>query len=204
MTVSVFPRAALPRTARRGGAPGDAVIEADFLVLGSSDKPAASSSGRKQITGRADTRSLAVLKPERPAPAPLFSRRGSWGFWLGGMFLVAVSFWVSGGHAWLLPQGAKAGPRNTADLSLALLGSGTESARGQPVLHVEAEARNADARARALPAVAILITTGRGVVLRYQVAPPSEGIGPSGRQRFSTRLPVPADGVRSVSVAFAP
>lgn len=179
------------------------VIDADYVVV---DPPSARAGVSASSRSSGETAGgIGILRPSRAARDAPMSRRAGAGFWSVGFTLAMLSFWVSGGHAlaaaWM-EAGRDRAPAG-GGLTLALLGSNVTSGASGPVLEVETEITNERAQARPTPAVAILIVANNGDAMRYAAPPVPGEIGAGGRQRLTSRMPAPAGGVRSVSVAFA-
>lgn len=130
--------------------------------------------------------------------------RGGPLFWACGLLLVALAFWISGGHA-LVGRGAP-GPAAQAPAGSALHIAGVtsriEAHDGRSVLFVEGRAENRGGAALALPGIGIAVTANDGAVTRYHLATRGTELKPGDRYSFSSRLEAPDSGVRTVSVAF--
>ena len=129
------------------------------------------------------------------------ARRGGVLFWGVGLFLVALAFWVSGGHALLAP-GPQPGATVKAPLAIADVKSRVETHDGRAVLFVEGRAANGGGVTITLPPIEIAVTANDGGVVRYRLAAADTELKPGDRYSFSSRLEAPASGVRTVSVAF--
>jgi hypothetical protein len=129
------------------------------------------------------------------------ARRGGALFWGLGLFLVALAFWVSGGHA-LLTSGPAPDTATKTPLAIADVKSRIETHGGRAVLFVEGRAANDGGATLALPPIEIAVTANDGGVARYRLAATDTELKPGDRYSFSSRLDAPASGVRTVAVAF--
>lgn len=128
--------------------------------------------------------------------------RGGPLFWMLGILLAAAAFWGSGGHS-LIRQSAwfgtaAAGP----SISITGITSRIEKTTSGPVLLVEAEAVNGGPAAIVLPPFEIHVTGHEGKTTRYNLGTSTEPVEPGHRFAFSSRLDVPKNGVKMVSVTF--
>jgi hypothetical protein len=184
--------------ARRNGAgqslplAGSDVVQAEFETVAI----AATSSAALPSAARDG---LAFLAAGTPAAAP-FTKPGGTVFWTAGLMVVALAFWVSGGHALLHPRDAGAQP---AALTLSGVVSRVDLSGPRPLLRVDGEAGNDGAARAELPPLEIRVAGLDGTVTRYKLGTVSRSLGPGERFAFSSRLDVPRNGVKSVSVTFA-
>jgi hypothetical protein len=134
----------------------------------------------------------------RPAPR----RRAGPLFWITGAAMAAAAFWVSGGHA--LVRGASFLAAEAPKGALAIMGltSRVDASGRRPVLLVDGEAANEGAAAESLPPLDIVVTGNDGRINRYRLGTSGRRIAPGERFAFSSRLDVPKNGVRSVTVTF--
>ncbi|MBA3447966.1 MAG: hypothetical protein H0T56_10230 [Pseudaminobacter sp.] len=140
---------------------------------------------------------------DRNEPAtPRFALKGGPVFWTFGFGLAAAAFWVAGGHA-LLRQIPFAPLEQEASL-LAISGvtSRVDASGANPVLFVDGFASNDGAVSASLPPLAIDVTDNGGGVTRYKLGTSGRLIAPDARFAFSSRLDVPKNGVKTVSVTF--
>jgi hypothetical protein len=71
------------------------------------------------------------------------------------------------------------------------------------LLFIDGEASNDGNGASALPPLEIRVTGNDGRITRYTLGTAGRPLAPGERFAFSSRLDVPKNGVRTVSVAFA-
>jgi hypothetical protein len=142
-----------------------------------------------------------LRRPDTP-PAPRKPTRGGPFFWAAGVGLAAAAFWVSGGHA--LVRGMPfvgSTPQNV--LRISGVTSRVDASGVNATLFVDGEAANDGEGVEHLPALVIAVTGNDGRVTRYRLGTSGRPL-PSGETfAFSSRLDVPKNGVKTVSVAFA-
>lgn len=129
-------------------------------------------------------------------------RHGGPLFWLFGLALVALAFWIAGGHALLGEGGLPAPAAAKAPLHIADVASRVETHGGRGVLFVTGRAENGGREALALPPIEIAVTANDGGVTRYRLGTGGTELKPGDRYSFSSRLEAPGSGVKTVSVAF--
>lgn len=144
-----------------------------------------------------------LRKPEAATVRPPASRGGPI-FWIAGVGAALAAFWVSGGHAlvrqtpfWTVEQPAG------AVLSIAGVTSHVDASGSTPVLFVDGEAVNDGVKAGPLPPLEIRVTGNDSRITRYTLGTSSRSLAPGERSGFSSRLDVPRNGVKAVSVTFA-
>jgi len=178
------------------------VVDADYVVLPRFDAhpgPALTISPPPSSTPPIE--GMGMLR--KPEVAPSRSSRGGPIFWIAGVGVALVSFWVSGGHA-LVRQGpflANTGPASA--LTISGVTSRIDASGLKPLLFVDGEAANDGAGPETLPPLEIRVTDNNSNVIRYRLGTSNRSLAPGERFGFSSRLDVPKDGVRTVSVIFA-
>lgn len=140
---------------------------------------------------------------EAAAPVPVAGpRHGGPLFWSVGLLLVALAFWVSGGHA-LVSQAAIVAPAERLEpLRIGEVKSRVERHGERDVLFVDGDARNHGEVAMPLPPIEIAVTAVDGATTHYHLSTNGAELKPGGRYAFSSRLEAPAGGVKTVSVTF--
>ncbi|TPI73060.1 hypothetical protein FJ423_26310 [Mesorhizobium sp. B2-8-9] len=175
------------------------IVDADYVVLPRlASAPAAPP---PQIPPTPSIEGMGMLrKPDAP---PLRSSRGGPMFWIAGIGIALVSFWVSGGHALVRqsPFWTTAAPASA--LTISGVTSRIDASGLKPVLFVDGEAANDGMRSETLPPLEIRVTDNNSNIIRYRLGTSNRSLGPGERFGFSSRLDVPKDGVRTVSVIFA-
>jgi hypothetical protein len=190
------------RRGAAGGGRGEAsdIVEAEFEIVGDREPLVPPDT----FQPRRDAGMAFLAGPATVATPPgLFARRGGALFWTGGLALTCLSFWVSGGHALVLsqnrPSASAAGPAFT----LSDISSRVDASGPRPVLFVDGQAGNDGAAGAAMPGLEIRVASLDGTVTRYKLGTSSRRLDPGESFAFSSRLDVPRNGVKSVSVTFA-
>jgi hypothetical protein len=179
------------------------VVDADYVVLPRFDARSGPTPTMplSPIASTPPIEGMGMLR--RAEAAPPRSSRGGPMFWIAGVAIALVSFWVSGGHA-LVRQGpflANAGPASA--LTISGVTSRIDVSGLKPLLFVDGEAANDGARPETLPPLEIRVTDNNSNIIRYRLGTSNRSLAPGERFGFSSRLDVPKDGVRTVSVIFA-
>lgn len=191
------------RAARRAAGDFEAiegdVVDAEFEIVGDRQPMVPSQSFRP----RAETGMDFLAAKSAPARPGLFTRRGGGLFWIGGIAMACVSFWVSGGYALVLPQGGLSTGEGGPAFTLSDISSRVDATGPKPVLFVDGQAGNDGAVGAAMPGLEIRVASLDGVITRYKLGTSSKRLDPGERFAFSSRLDVPRNGVKSVSVTFA-
>ncbi|WP_442581850.1 hypothetical protein ACSBOB_07690 [Mesorhizobium sp. ASY16-5R] len=190
---------------RRGGAGvgrgvASDIVEAEFEIVGDREPlvPPEMFQPRRDAGMAFLAGSAAVA-----TPPGLFARRGGAFFWAGGLAMVCVSFWVSGGYALVLPQGGLSSGDAGPAFTLSDISSRVDDSGPRPVLFVDGHAGNDGAAGAAMPGLEIRVASLDGTVTRYKLGTSSRRLDPGESFAFSSRLDVPRNGVKSVSVTFA-
>jgi hypothetical protein len=176
------------------------IIDAEFETLA----PAASVKDRPPFRFAAEAPEIAGLDVLKRAEAPPHSRGepGGPAFWFAGFALVAASFWVSGGHALLPPVHLPAFMTSTPTLKIASVHTHVEKIDGHAILFVDGSAANETGRAIEVPPLAISVEGDNGKTTRFFLGTRDREVAAGETFAFSSRLEVPKDGVKSVSVSF--
>lgn len=178
------------------------IVDADFEVLpagpadGESGAAQAAFPDQSAVTEGMDMLCLAGTR--QPAPRS----RGGAAFWLAGVALAAAAFWVSGGHAVLRASALPfSGPG--ASFRIAEINSRVDLSGQRPVLLVDGAAVNDGSGTSELPPIDVSIATNDGRMLHYRLGTGAALVAPGARWDFSSRLDVPMNGIRTVTVAFS-
>jgi hypothetical protein len=139
---------------------------------------------------------------ETPKPS-LLTRRGGPVFWMIGLGLVAASFWVSGGHAVVRELPFLAAPEPAPMLAISGVTSRVDVSGPHPLLFVDGEAVNGGNAVGHLPELEIRVVGNDGRTTRYNLGTSGRPLRPGEKFAFSSRLDVPKNGVKTVSVTFA-
>jgi hypothetical protein len=144
---------------------------------------------------------LTFLAKQASAPTARFSKPGGAAFWTMCIGLAAVAFWMFVGHSLV----AGINKPQTLHSALTLIGvtSRVDTTGNNPILLIDGEAGNDGGTFAIVPPLEIRVASMDGSVTRYKLGTSSPTIGPVERFAFSSRLEVPKNGVKSVSVTFA-
>ena len=176
----------------------DEFSDAEFETVGATAPQPQSA----RFNDPATTSGMDLLRQPLEPAAKAEPQRGGPIFWVLGMAMVALAFWVSGGHA-LVRQAAILVPAEVSTpLRIADVKSRVETHGGRSVLFVDGHAENHGGGPAILPGMEILVTGNDGGITHYRLATSGAKLAPGERYEFSSRLAAPADGVKSISVAF--
>lgn len=143
-----------------------------------------------------------MLRRRNMASQPLGSVRGGPVFWIAGVSLVAAAFWFSGGHA-LMPRdllGTMQAPAKP--LRIASVVSRVDTSGGRTMLNIDGEAVNEGRNPVDMPPLTIQVVTSDGATTHYNLGTSGNSVQPGEKFAFASRLPMPRNGIKSVSVAF--
>jgi hypothetical protein len=143
-----------------------------------------------------------LRRPDAP-PMPQKPARGGPLFWSAGVGLAVAAFWVSGGHALLRGMPFVGADAPHGPLRLSGVTSRIDATGARPVLFIDGDAANDGRAVEHLPALAIAVTGNDGRITRYRLGTSGRPLSPGETFAFSSRLDVPKNGVKTVSVAFA-
>ncbi|AZV19917.1 hypothetical protein EN904_17135 [Mesorhizobium sp. M7A.F.Ca.CA.001.07.2.1] len=142
-----------------------------------------------------------LRKPEAP-PERLPASRGGPIFWVAGIGAALAAFWVSGGHA-LVRQAPFLSSAQASALSISGVTSRVDATGPNAALFVDGEAVNDGAKPTELPPLEIRVTGNDGQTTRYTLGTSGRSLASGERFGFASRLDVPRNGVKTVSVTFA-
>ncbi|RWC93010.1 MAG: hypothetical protein EOS32_23830 [Mesorhizobium sp.] len=190
--------------AQEARAPVIDVVDADYEVLPRpSARPEAPPAPPSRATSTAAIEGMGMLrKPEAVAERRPASRGGPL-FWIAGVGAAFAAFWVSGGHALVRQSPFWAVAQPAAALSISGITSRIDASGPKPVLFVDGEAANDGAQAVQMPPLEIRVTGKDSQIIRYTLGTSGRSLAPGERFGFSSRLDVPRNGVKAVSVTFA-
>ncbi|MBN9551319.1 MAG: hypothetical protein J0H31_21250 [Alphaproteobacteria bacterium] len=174
------------------------IVDADYVVL---PRPAAHPAPLPpQIPSTPPIEGMGMLR--KPEAARSRSSRGGPVFWIAGVGMALVSFWVSGGHA-LVRQGPFRVEEPASALTISGVTSRIDASGLKPVLFVDGEAANDGVGPETLPPLEIRVIDNDSNIIRYRLGTSNRSLAPGERFGFSSRLDVPRNGVRTVAVVFA-
>lgn len=180
------------------------IIDADYEVLSAAARPGPAVQPVPRVVAMPPAGGMDMLrKPEGAHPRSRATRGGP-AFWIAGVGVAAAAFWVSGGDSLVrrMPLFATGGQGEVA-FTLSGINSRVDVSGAKPLLFVDGEAANDGTGASTLPPLEIRVTGKDGRITRYTLGTAGHALAPGERFAFSSRLEVPKNGVRTVSVAFA-
>lgn len=172
-------------------------IDADYVIVAADtreetaplDDSFAARSGMEMLRNR---KFVEARDPDRAGPL----------FWIGGLALAAVAFWVSGGHALLAPSFTRMQATVPAQLRIAGWDSKIDSTGANPTLMIDGEVVNGGTTSEPMPSLQIEVASPNGTSTHYKLGTGDASIDAQGTFPFSGRLHLPKDGVKTVSVSF--
>lgn len=187
--------------ARWEQAPAADVVDADYVEV-TPELPPHVRAERPAAPAAAELAQMEMLRERKAARQPTLAGRGGPAFWIAGCAAACAAFWISGGHALVrqaIPLG-EAAP--AAQLSVADVVSTTTTVDGAPALVVDGTVRNDGKAPGVVPALAIQVVSLGGEASVYRLGTLRTPLAPGAKYSFSSRLDVPKDGVKTVSVSF--
>lgn len=183
--------------------PASDVVDAEFETVTPERDRQPLSQPSSIATTTAPVAGMDILRGADLSAAPAGPVRGGPMFWIAGIALAAAAFWVSGGHALVRETGFLASPEATRMLAISGVTSRVDVSGPRPVLFVDGEAVNEGGEPQSLPSLDIIVTGTDGKTVRYKLGTAQKTLAPGERFAFSSRLDVPKNGVKTVSVTFA-
>jgi len=183
--------------------PADDIVDAEFETVESAG-PAEIVSQHTPAFASANA-PPAGMEILRAAEASAESRkpvRGGPIFWTFGIGLAAAAFWVSGGHALVRSVALLGQQQARSALTITAVTSRVDASGAKAVLLVDGEASNDGGSGEILPPLEIAVTGNDGLVTRYRLGTSNKPMAPGEKFAFSSRLDVPKNGVKTVSVTF--
>ncbi len=179
------------------------IIDADYEVLPQGPRNSAPARPPQRTAPTPPVEGMAMLRtPDAPPPRQPASRGGP-AFWSVGIGIALAAFWVSGGDVIVRRMPLFADIPQAAAFTLSGVSSHVDASGAKPLLFVDGEAANDGAGTLPLPPLEIRVTGEDGRVTRYTLGTAGRALAPGERFAFSSRLDLPKNGVRTVSVAFA-
>jgi hypothetical protein len=141
-----------------------------------------------------------ILRKRQAMVRPFGSARGGPLFWTAGLGLAVMAFWFSGGHA-LIPQDMFPPAQPSAlPLRIASVVSRVDTSGDRAMLNIDGEAVNDGMDMLLMPPLDIEVVATDGGTTRYNLGTSGSPVAPGEKFAFASRLPVPRNGVKSVSV----
>jgi hypothetical protein len=185
----------------------DDIVDADFEVLPRSGVGHETAPPPSRATAMPAIEGMDMLRKPEAASSRLPAARGGPIFWIAGIGAALAAFWTSGGHALVrrapfLVAGYQVAGQEAA-LSISGVISRVDASGRKPVLFVDGEAVNDGTGPSQLPPLEISVTDNDSQIIRYRLGTSDHLLAPGERFGFASRLDVPRNGVRAVSVTFA-
>lgn len=178
-------------TGRAAGDRAD-VVDADYVEIAGEARPSRPAETGPEPSG------MAMLNAEaRGLQAPM--RAGPL-FWTAGAVVAAAAFWAAGGHA-LMPA-ATAVKELAPRLTIMDVRSRAEKVDGQVALLVDGTIRNDGRASGPVPALIVNVLSAEGRTASYRLGTLRTPLAAGAKYGFSSRLDMPKDGVRTVTVTF--
>lgn len=194
-----------PAASREAPSRGADIVDAEYETVSDHETAAKTSNGA--IPGAIGTPAAPLAGMDmlragnRQATAGLSARGGPL-FWTFGVGVALAAFWVSGGHALVRDVPFLTAQTERQALRISAVTSRVDVSGARAVLFVDGEAANDGDQAEVLPALDIVVTGNDGRITRYRLGTASRSIAPGDTFAFSSRLDVPKNGVKTVSVTF--
>ena len=202
-----------PPEGKAGGALPDVdiagdVIDAEYISLPRTELGALDSSRSPEpalVIGSAAAPSagMDMLRRSEPEAASRKPARGGPLFWASGVALALAAFWVSGGHTLVRGEPFAAFEAPQSALRISGVTSRVDASGARAILLVDGEAANDGQAVEHLPGLEIAVTGNDGLVTRYRLGTSGRPLTSGETFAFSSRLNVPKNGLKAVSVAFA-
>ncbi|RWC19416.1 MAG: hypothetical protein EOS51_15250 [Mesorhizobium sp.] len=184
--------------------PADDVVDAEYEVLPRLTGGMDPSQPLSRVIATPSIEGMDMLRKPKAAMERLRASRGGPIFWIAGLSAAFAAFWISGGHALLRQAPLLLAAQETgAALTISGVTSRIDASGPEPVLFVGGEAANDGASPSPLPPLEIRITGNDRRTTRYRLGTFNRSLAPGERFGFSSRLDVPRNGVKTVSVTFA-
>lgn len=196
-TVSRSPRPAALR---------DDLVEADFEVLPAVPRGSpVDLAGSGELNTRSDVSDgMDMLRGADASPATARGLpRGGPVFWAFGLAAVLAAFWISGGHSIVSAAAVPADIDSGPVLVISDVVSRVDVSGPKPLLFVDGLAGNSGGAVAVMSELEIQVTGSDGRITRYNLGTSGRTMAPGEKFAFSSRLDVPKNGVKHVSVSFA-
>ncbi|MBN9219272.1 MAG: hypothetical protein J0I79_15085 [Mesorhizobium sp.] len=182
--------------------PAADIVDADYVVTPRRAPVIEAVSSPQRVVATPAIEGMDMLRrPEAPAERPPASRGGPI-FWIAGIGAALAAFWVSGGHA-LMRHTPFLSDTPASALTISGVTSRVDASGPNPVLFVDGEAANDGVGPTPLPPLEIRVTGNDGRLTRYTLGTSGRLLASGERFGFASRLDVPRNGVKTVSVTFA-
>lgn len=180
------------------------IVEAEFetLAMPSATVTAAPSLFAAPKPEPVSQAGMDMLRKRHATARAFGSVRGGPLFWTAGLGLAVLAFWFSGGHALVPPDMFSPTQPSAQPLRIASVISRVDTSGERAMLNIDGEAANDGDNMLPMPSLDIRVVASDGATTRYNLGTSGSPIAPGEKFAFASRLPVPRNGVKSVSVTF--
>lgn len=191
-------------TARASRYASHDIVEADYEVVSHPAGHAPAVQPAQPMAPTPSVEGMDMLRRPDDAQVRTAASRGGPIFWIAGVGAALAAFWVSGGDAFVrqMPFFTASQPGEAA-FSISGVTSRVDASGAKPLLFVDGEAANDGTSSAPLPPLEIKVAGKDGRVTRYTLGTAGRPLAPGERFAFSSRLDLPKNGVKTVSVVFA-
>lgn len=182
---------------------GHEVIDADYEVVPRGPRSFAPIQPPPRLAPTPPVEGMEMLRKADGALRRQPVSRGGAAFWSVGIGIALAAFWIAGGDVMVRGLHQFADGAQATAFTLSGVNSRVDASGAKPLLFVDGEAANDSAGTRPLPPLEIRVTGEDGSITRYTLGTAGRTLAPGERFAFSSRLDLPKNGVRTVSVAFA-
>lgn len=179
------------------------IVDADYVEVRPEPRADQPRTAAVAAAPRPEAVGMAILGRAEAARRPRFEPAGP-AFWLGGAAIAFAAFWVSGGHAAFGGATFLSSASAASRLRIENVTSRSQLVDGMPALLVDGDVSNDGAAAGVVPGIAIHVTSVGGATWTYRLGTSPQSLAANAKFSFSSRLDMPKDGVKTVSVAFDP
>jgi hypothetical protein len=197
--------AAATHTPTGGDIPTGEVIDAEYITLPSEPsraEPTLREPSLSVVSAAPPAKGMDMLRRPRESAAPQKPTRGGPLFWALGVGLAVAAFWVSGGHALVRDSPLFGVDTPHSALRISGVTSRVDNSGARSILLVDGEAANDGAEVAHLPPLDIAVTGNDGRIISYRLGTSGRPMAAGETFAFSSRLDVPKNGVKTVSVTF--
>lgn len=185
----------------RVNAPPLDIIDADYIEV--MPEPRATKAARRPAAEpTAQQAGLSTLSREPVRVGTKRSSRGGPLFWLVGGLAVIGAFWISGGHSIVREKLFLGAEAPAAKLEISNVRSSNVTVDGAQALIVDGDIRNDGQASGQAPSLVIQVLSVNGQATLYRLGTLRTPLAPGAKYSFSSRLDMPKDGVKTVSVTF--
>lgn len=178
------------------------VIDADYVEVAPEVRSPLSAAARPAAAPEAG--GMSILSRRTASPPRQHFQPGGVSFWLAGATLALSAFWLSGGHAMFDTAGLFAAQAADARFRIGNVTQHSQTIDGSATLLVAGDVTNEGGATDELPRIAITVTGQDGATATYRLGTSGQSLAPDAKYSFSSRLDMPKDGVKTVSVTFDP